>query len=202
VRGVDLKRPEYTPDHADQLELLNLRGRNKCLLATRGWITSTGWPPTWTGWGHLRQPRHHPPQQRAHQPEHAGVSQPTRPVPLLIQCVGLQVPRAPADRGGCDAAQGGGRLPTNPQHIYRCEKPVRERLCEYYADELGMQTKVVRFHNIYGPYGTYNGGREKAPAALCHKAAKAKLSARSNYAATASRPARSATTTAWRASTG
>jgi GDP-D-mannose 3', 5'-epimerase len=91
--------------------------------------------------------------------------------------------------------------PPTPAHL-RCEKPVSERLCEYYADELGMQTKVVRFHNIYGPYGTYNGGREKAPAALCHKAAKAKPSARSSYAATASRPARSATTTAWRASTG
>jgi GDP-D-mannose 3',5'-epimerase len=41
----------------------------------------------------------------------------------------------------------------------------------YYADEFGMQTRVARFHNIYGPYGTYDGGREKAPAAMCRKVA-------------------------------
>jgi GDP-D-mannose 3',5'-epimerase len=64
--------------------------------------------------------------------------------------------------------------PANPQDAYGWEKLVSERLCEYYADELGMQTRIVRFHNIYGPYGTFNGGREKAPAALCRKVAQAR----------------------------
>ena len=46
-----------------------------------------------------------------------------------------------------------------------------ERLCLYYADEFGLETRIVRFHNIYGPFGTYDGGREKAPAAICRKVA-------------------------------
>jgi GDP-D-mannose 3', 5'-epimerase len=63
--------------------------------------------------------------------------------------------------------------PANPQDAYGWEKLVSERLCEYYAAEFGMQTRIVRFHNVYGPYGTYDGGREKVPAALCRKVATA-----------------------------
>ncbi len=61
--------------------------------------------------------------------------------------------------------------PADPQDAYGWEKLVGERLCGYYADEFGMETRVARFHNVYGPYGTYEGGREKAPAALCRKVA-------------------------------
>src|SRR4029434_9692971 len=46
-----------------------------------------------------------------------------------------------------------------------------ERLCLYYTGEFGLETRIVRFHNIYGPYGTYDGGREKVAAALCRKVA-------------------------------
>jgi len=61
--------------------------------------------------------------------------------------------------------------PANPQDAYGWEKLVTEKLCEYYASDYGMETRTVRFHNIYGPYGTYDGGREKAPAAMCRKVA-------------------------------
>jgi len=61
--------------------------------------------------------------------------------------------------------------PAQPQDAYGWEKLISERLCLYFADEHGMETRIVRFHNIYGPYGTYDGGREKAPAALCRKVA-------------------------------
>ena len=63
--------------------------------------------------------------------------------------------------------------PANPQDAYGWEKLISERLCEYYAGEWGMATRTVRFHNVYGPYGTYDGGREKAPAAICRKVAQA-----------------------------
>jgi GDP-D-mannose 3', 5'-epimerase len=63
--------------------------------------------------------------------------------------------------------------PANPQDAYGWEKLMAERLCLYYADEFGLETRIVRFHNIYGPYGTYDGGREKVPAALCRKVAAA-----------------------------
>ncbi len=61
--------------------------------------------------------------------------------------------------------------PADPQDAYGWEKLVGERLCGYYADEFGIETRIARFHNIYGPYGTYDGGREKAPAAMCRKVA-------------------------------
>jgi GDP-D-mannose 3', 5'-epimerase len=61
--------------------------------------------------------------------------------------------------------------PANPQDAYGWEKLAAERLCLYYADEFGLETRIVRFHNVYGPYGTYDGGREKVPAALCRKVA-------------------------------
>jgi GDP-D-mannose 3',5'-epimerase len=61
--------------------------------------------------------------------------------------------------------------PANPQDAYGWEKLIAERLCEYYSGEHGLETRIVRFHNVFGPYGTYEGGREKAPAALCRKVA-------------------------------
>ena len=63
--------------------------------------------------------------------------------------------------------------PASPQDAYGWEKLVTERLCEAYTGEYGVETRIVRFHNIYGPNGTYDGGREKVPAALCRKVAMA-----------------------------
>src|SRR5207342_3902973 len=62
--------------------------------------------------------------------------------------------------------------PAQPQDAYGWEKLMTEILCRYYTDEHKIETRVVRFHNIYGPNGTYDGGREKVPAALCRKVAK------------------------------
>lgn len=60
--------------------------------------------------------------------------------------------------------------PANPQDAYGLEKLVMEELCKYYHKDFGMEVRIGRFHNIYGPYGTWKGGREKAPAAFCRKA--------------------------------
>src|SRR5918912_1122743 len=65
--------------------------------------------------------------------------------------------------------------PAQPQDAYGWEKLITERLCQHYREEYGLETRVVRFHNIFGPLGTWDGGREKAPAALCRKVAVAKL---------------------------
>ena len=64
--------------------------------------------------------------------------------------------------------------PANPDTYYGWEKIYAEKLCEAYKKDYGLEVRVARFHNIYGPEGTYKGGREKAPAALCRKAAEAK----------------------------
>lgn len=60
--------------------------------------------------------------------------------------------------------------PAQPQDAYGLEKLVTEELCMHYEKDFGMACRIARFHNIYGPYGTWKGGREKAPAAFCRKA--------------------------------
>ncbi|MFN3329536.1 MAG: NAD-dependent epimerase/dehydratase family protein, partial [Pyrinomonadaceae bacterium] len=65
--------------------------------------------------------------------------------------------------------------PAQPQDAYGWEKLISERLCMHYREEYGIETRIVRFHNIFGEKGTWEGGREKAPAALCRKIAYAKL---------------------------
>jgi nucleoside-diphosphate-sugar epimerase len=66
--------------------------------------------------------------------------------------------------------------PAQPQDGYGWEKLVAELLCRYYREDHGLETRIVRFHNIFGPLGTWEGGREKAPAAMCRKVAVAKHS--------------------------
>ncbi len=63
--------------------------------------------------------------------------------------------------------------PANPDSFYGWEKLASEKVCEAYQKDFGMDIKIVRYHNIYGPEGTYAGGREKSPAALCRKVAEA-----------------------------
>jgi nucleoside-diphosphate-sugar epimerase len=65
--------------------------------------------------------------------------------------------------------------PAQPQDAYGWEKLITERLCLHYSQDYGMDVRIVRFHNIFGPLGTWDGGREKAPAALSRKVAIAKL---------------------------
>jgi len=56
---------------------------------------------------------------------------------------------------------------------YGWEKLFSERMCRHFREDYGIQTRVARFHNVYGPFGTWDGGREKAPAAICRKVIKA-----------------------------
>ena len=65
--------------------------------------------------------------------------------------------------------------PAQPQDAYGWEKLLTERLCMHYYQDYGLETRTVRFHNIFGPLGTWDGGREKVPAAMCRKVAYAKL---------------------------
>ena len=64
--------------------------------------------------------------------------------------------------------------PADPEDGYGWEKLFSERMCRHFTEDFGLETRVVRYHNIYGPLGTFDGGREKAPAALCRKIINAK----------------------------
>jgi GDP-D-mannose 3',5'-epimerase len=66
--------------------------------------------------------------------------------------------------------------PAMPEDGYGWEKLFSERMCRHFTEDFDLQTRVARYHNVYGPHGTYDGGREKAPAAICRKVIKAKLS--------------------------
>ena len=65
-----------------------------------------------------------------------------------------------------------------PEDGYGWEKLFSERMCRHYREDFGITTRSARYHNVYGPYGTYDGGREKAPAAICRKIIDAKMSGR------------------------
>src|SRR5439155_5685539 len=66
--------------------------------------------------------------------------------------------------------------PAQPEDGYGWEKLFSERMCRHFREDFGVQTRVARYHNVYGAHGTYDGGREKAPAAICRKVIAAKLS--------------------------
>src|SRR6266850_2047920 len=66
--------------------------------------------------------------------------------------------------------------PALPEDGYGWEKLFSERMCRHFREDFGVQARVARYHNVYGPHGTYEGGREKAPAAICRKVITAKLS--------------------------
>jgi nucleoside-diphosphate-sugar epimerase len=65
--------------------------------------------------------------------------------------------------------------PAMPEDGYGWEKLFSERMCRHFREDFKITTRMARFHNVYGPYGTYDGGREKAPAAICRKVIQAKL---------------------------
>ena len=60
--------------------------------------------------------------------------------------------------------------------MYGWEKLFSERMCNHFYEDYGLEVRIARYHNVYGPLGTWSGGREKAPAALCSKIAEAKIS--------------------------
>lgn len=76
------------------------------------------------------------------------------------------------------ALKEGDAYPAMPEDGYGWEKLFSERMCRHFREDFGLTTRMARYHNVYGPHGTYDGGREKAPAAICRKVIKAKLSGR------------------------
>jgi nucleoside-diphosphate-sugar epimerase len=66
--------------------------------------------------------------------------------------------------------------PADPEDGYGWEKLFSERMCRHFSEDFGLTTRVARYHNVYGPHGAWDGGREKAPAAICRKVARAVIS--------------------------
>jgi nucleoside-diphosphate-sugar epimerase len=90
-------------------------------------------------------------------------------------CVYAEEKQLSSDVGGLRESDA---YPAMPEDGYGWEKLFSERMCRHFAEDFGLVTRVARYHNVYGPHGTWEGGREKAPAAICRKVIEAKLSGR------------------------
>jgi nucleoside-diphosphate-sugar epimerase len=176
VRGVDLKPPEYKPTDADEFELLDLRRWDNCLQATRRVDEVYALAADMGGMGfisaHHAQILHNNSLINAHTLEAARVNGVERYLYTSSACVYPEYKQMDADVIPLKEEDA---YPAQPQDAYGWEKLIAERLCLHYREEYAIKTRIVRFHNIFGPLGTWQGGREKAPAAICRKVAAAKL---------------------------
>jgi len=173
VRGADLKLPQYETSQADEFEILDLRRFEDCLLATRGEIDQVyNLAADMGGIGFITA-------------NHAELARNN----ILINAHMLEASRAQNvgrflfSSSACVYAQSKQRdtqvtslkesdaFPADPEPGYGWEKLYAEQLCLYYRQDYKFETRIVRFHNVYGPLGTFDGGREKAPAAVCRKVA-------------------------------
>jgi len=176
VRGVDLKYPEFAPTDADEFQILDLRRWAECLEATRGVEEVYALAADMGGMGFISANHadilHNNILINTHSIEAARINGVRSYLFTSSACVYphyLQTDAEVAPLKEEDA------YPADPQDAYGWEKLIVERLCHHYREEKGLDTRVARFHNIFGPLGTWEGGREKAPAALCRKVATAKL---------------------------
>ena len=179
VRGVDLKYPEFCTTAADEFELLDLRRRDCCLEAARSVDTVYALAADMGGMGYISSNHarilHNNSLINLHTLEAARLNGVDRYLYTSSACVYPEYRQLSTDvlpLAESDA------YPAEPQDAYGWEKLITEQLCMHYRRDYGLETRIVRFHNIFGPYGTWDGGREKAPAALCRKIALAKLTGR------------------------
>jgi len=178
VRGVDIKAPEYEFTAADEFELLDLRKYDNCLLSTRGKIDQVyNLAADMGGIGYITA-------------SHADIARNNILINahMLEACRQNGVGRFLFSSSACVYAQSKQKspevtplceedaYPADPEPGYGWEKLFTEELCHYYFQDHKFETRIVRFHNVYGPLGTYEGGKEKAPAAISRKVAFAKNS--------------------------
>jgi len=175
VRGVDIKYPEYEVSASDEFEILDLRTADNCLLATRNGIDEVyNLAADMGGIGYITA-------------GHADISRNN----ILINAHMLEASRQNGVKrflfssSACVYNQSKQKdpevtplreedaYPADPEPGYGWEKLFAEELCRYYYQDYGFETRIVRFHNVYGPLGTYDGGKEKAPAAISRKVAQA-----------------------------
>jgi GDP-D-mannose 3', 5'-epimerase len=173
VRGVDLKHPEYEPSAADEFDVLDLRRWDSCLTATRGGIDAVyNLAADMGGIGYITA--FHADIARnnilinAHMLEASRQNGIKRFLFSSSACVYAQAKQRDANVSPLREEDA---FPADPEPGYGWEKLYAEELCRYYSHDYAFETRIVRFHNVYGPLGTYDGGKEKAPAAICRKIA-------------------------------
>jgi nucleoside-diphosphate-sugar epimerase len=173
VRGVDLKHPEYELSPADEFHVLDLRRWDECLATTGGGIDAVyNLAADMGGIGYITA--FHADIARnnilinTHMLEASRQNGVKRFLFSSSACVYAQSKQKDAD---VKPLREEDAFPADPEPGYGWEKLFAEELCRYYWQDYKFETRIVRFHNVYGPLGTYDGGKEKAPAAICRKIA-------------------------------
>jgi GDP-D-mannose 3',5'-epimerase len=179
VRGADLKPPEFAPSVADEFLICDLRRWEDCIRATQGVSEVYALAADMGGMGFISHHHagilHNNLLISTHTLDAARQNGVRRYLYTSSACVYPEYRQMDAD---VQPLREEDAYPAQPQDAYGWEKLITERLCLHYAEDYGMEVRVVRFHNIFGPFGTWTGGREKAPAALCRKVAMARLTGR------------------------
>lgn len=173
VRGVDLSPPAYEPTDADEFDLLDLCVHENCVRATRGDIQQAyHLAADMGGIGYITASRaalaHHNVLMSAQMIEaarQAGVSR------FLFASSACIYPQHRQSQTEVTPLREEDAYPADPEAGYGLEKLFSEEMCRYYWQDYGFETHIVRFHNVYGPMGAYEGGKEKAPAAISRKVA-------------------------------
>ena len=172
VRGVDKKLPEYEQSAADEFEVLDLRRWDSCLQATRGIDEVYALAAEMGGIGFIETHKalivHDSILISTHTIEAARVNGVKRYLFTSSACV---YPGYKQQETDVTPLKEEDAYPADAEDGYGWEKLFTERTCRHYHEDYGLETRVVRFHNIFGPLGTYDGGREKSPAAMCRKIA-------------------------------
>ncbi len=177
VRGVDIKPPDFGATDADEFEILDLRRWENCLQATRGVEEVYALAADMGGMGfianHNAQILYNNSLINLHTLEAARENGVKRYLYTSSACV---YPEYLQENADVQPLKENDAYPAQPQDAYGWEKLISEILCQHYRGDYSIETRIVRFHNIFGERGTWEGGREKVPAALCRKIAEAKLS--------------------------
>lgn len=172
VRGADIKEPEFKDCCADEFVLMDLRDTNGCRRVTKDVHEVYNFAANMGGIGFITRVKANVMHDnvlinsnlleasRRNGVERYFFSSSACVYPKFKQRKPQVSPLSEADV-----------LPAYPGTPYGWEKLFSEMMCSAYYDDYGLETRIARYHNVYGPEGTYKGGREKAPAALCRKVA-------------------------------
>src|SRR5579871_1271678 len=172
VRGVDLKPPEYERGAAHEFEILDLRRFDNALIAVRGVDEVYHLAADMGGIGYIENNKGVIVRNNTlislNTIEAARIHSVERLLYTSSACV---YPGYRQKREDIEPLKEEDAYPADAEDGYGWEKLYTERICRHYTEDFGLETRVVRFHNIFGPLGTYEGGREKSPAAICRKVA-------------------------------